>query len=88
MPKKPRRKSNLNKSLSRGLIRNIVVLVDASREMSQQDYSVGGSGNRLVSVLKYLKDWIASFFDLNPLGSIQVLGMRDGLAERLLSVLT
>jgi hypothetical protein len=47
--------------LQRGLIRNLVIVVDASRVMGDTDYQAAqGGGNRLGVVLGSLKTWSVS----------------------------
>jgi hypothetical protein len=51
--------------LQRGLIRNLVIVVDASRVMGDTDYQAAqGGGNRLGVVLGALKTWSVSFINL------------------------
>ncbi|KAJ3360407.1 hypothetical protein HDU91_004643 [Kappamyces sp. JEL0680] len=81
--KKVRNRTQVGR-VHRGLIRHLVVVVDASHGMLQQDLTQvqGVGGNRLDYVLKVLGEWSEAFFDGNPLASCLVLAMRDGLAER------
>lgn len=42
-----------------------------------------GGGNRLEVMIRVIgMEWIQEFFDGNPLASVMVIAMRDGLAER------
>lgn len=67
----------------RGLMRNLVIVVDASRVMGDNDYqALQGGGNRFGVVISLLKSWAKLFYNANPLGSILLIGMRDGIAER------
>ena len=42
-----------------------------------------GGGNRLEVIFNMIsRSWIQEYFDGNPLSSLSILAMRDGLAER------
>jgi hypothetical protein len=52
--------------------------------MIEQDFKhETGGGNRLEVCFNMIsRTWIQEYFDGNPLSSLSILGMRDGLAER------
>lgn len=38
--------------------------------------------NRFDLTLEYSREFVAEWFDQNPLGQVGIVGMREGLAER------
>lgn len=64
--------------VQRGILRQLVLVIDASTSMADQDLRP----NRLECTLALATAFIADFLDHNPLSLITVVGMRDGIAQR------
>ncbi|KAI9831059.1 MAG: hypothetical protein M1826_003957 [Phylliscum demangeonii] len=64
--------------LQRGIIRHLVLVLDASAAMAETDLRP----TRFLLTLRYAGLFVREFFEQNPLGQLAVLAMRDGLAVR------
>jgi hypothetical protein len=81
MPAEVRQVSN------QGLLFLVMIRNAATRSIGRSRWRVcliNSRRNRLDFVFRALKEWTEVFFDANPLASLLILGMRDGLAERYL----
>ena len=65
--------------LQRGIIRHMVLIVDLSTAMMEKDFRP----TRHLVTLRYAADFIREFFEQNPISQIGIVGMRDGIAERI-----
>lgn len=62
--------------LQRGIIRNLVLILDLSFAMSDTDMRP----NRYQVMIQNAMDFITEFFLQNPISQLAIVGMRDGLA--------
>lgn len=79
---KRRRINNLSKpsdnmAIQRGIIRNMVLVIDLSVGMSERDMRP----NRVLKVMSICKEFIGDFFDQNPISQLAIIGLRNGLAN-------
>lgn len=65
--------------VQRGIIRHFVLVLDLSADMLDRDLRP----NRFDLTLQYVRQFVADYFDQNPIGQLAILCTRDGLAERL-----
>lgn len=65
--------------MQRGIIRHFVLILDLSADMLERDLRP----NRFDLTLQYARQFVADYFDQNPIGQLAILCTRDGLAERL-----
>ncbi|KAF8477073.1 Ssl1-like-domain-containing protein [Kalaharituber pfeilii] len=65
--------------LQRGIIRHMVIVIDLSIAMTEKDFRP----TRHLVTLKYTVDFIREFFEQNPISQVAVIGMKDGIAERI-----
>ncbi|KAG6842185.1 hypothetical protein C0991_001678 [Blastosporella zonata] len=65
-------------AIRRTIIRHLVLLLDLSAAMTDRDMRP----TRFDLMLQYSREFIAEWFDQNPLGQIGVVGMRAGIGER------
>ncbi|RKO95969.1 Ssl1-like protein, partial [Caulochytrium protostelioides] len=65
-------------TVRRGIVRNVVLVLDASAAMADQDLKP----NRMETTLKLARQFITAFFDQNPLSHLSIVVTRGGLAER------
>ncbi len=65
--------------MQRGIIRHLVLILDLSSAMLEKDLRP----NRYELVLQYAREFVAEYFDQNPIGQLAVLAARDGVAERI-----
>ncbi|KAI3655063.1 hypothetical protein MP228_000443 [Amoeboaphelidium protococcarum] len=72
------------KSIVRGIIRQLYLLVDLSSAMLERNDIFKPSLHDCA--IRCLKRWIQEFFDSNPVGRIGIIGMRDGVAYKLLDL--
>ncbi|TFK75386.1 TFIIH basal transcription factor complex, subunit SSL1 [Pluteus cervinus] len=75
-----RRKRLLNPAtpIRRTIIRHLMLLLDLSSAMLDRDMRP----TRFDLTLQYAREFVAEWFDQNPLGQIGVVGMRAGVGER------
>jgi transcription initiation factor TFIIH subunit 2 len=66
-------------AIRRTIIRHLVLLLDLSSAMLDRDMRP----TRFDLMLQTAREFIAEWFDQNPLGQIGVVGMRAGLGERI-----
>ncbi|GLB37492.1 putative TFIIH basal transcription factor complex, subunit SSL1 [Lyophyllum shimeji] len=66
-------------AIRRTIIRHLVLLLDLSSSMMDRDMRP----TRFDLMLQYAREFIAEWFDQNPLGQIGVVGMRAGIGERI-----
>ncbi|EDR09037.1 uncharacterized protein LACBIDRAFT_249203, partial [Laccaria bicolor S238N-H82] len=66
-------------AIRRTIIRHLVLLLDLSASMMDRDMRP----TRFDLMLQYAREFIAEWFDQNPLGQIGVVGMRAGIGERI-----
>lgn len=74
-----RRRMIADKALRRGILRHLFVALDMSTAANETDYAP----SRGKVVLAHLRDFSKAFFEQNPLSQLGVVGMRDGLAEKI-----
>ncbi|KAJ1974006.1 hypothetical protein H4R34_004885 [Dimargaris verticillata] len=77
--KKRRRRLRDTQSVQRGIIRHLVIILDASLAMNDKDLRP----SRMELALSYLEVFIAEYFDQNPLSQLGVLVTRDAVAEKI-----
>ena len=65
--------------VQRGIIRHFVLILDLSEDMSDRDLRP----TRFDLTLQLARQFVADYFDQNPIGQLAILCARDGLAERL-----
>ncbi|KAI6157614.1 Ssl1-like-domain-containing protein [Pisolithus tinctorius] len=65
-------------AIRRTIIRHLVLILDLSNSMMDRDFRP----TRFDLALRYAREFVAEWFDQNPLGQIGVVGMRSGLGER------
>lgn len=65
--------------IRRTIIRHLVLIIDLSASMTDRDMRP----TRFDLTLQYAREFIAEWFDQNPLGQIGIVGMRAGLGERI-----
>ncbi|TFK44772.1 Ssl1-like-domain-containing protein [Crucibulum laeve] len=66
-------------AIRRTIIRHLILLLDLSSAMMDRDMRP----TRFDLTLQYAREFIAEWFDQNPLGQIGVVGMRAGVGERI-----
>ncbi|KNZ72838.1 TFIIH basal transcription factor complex p47 subunit [Termitomyces sp. J132] len=66
-------------AIRRTIIRHVVLLLDLSAAMMDRDMRP----TRFDLMLQYSREFIAEWFDQNPLGQIGIVGMRAGIGERI-----
>lgn len=66
-------------AIRRTIIRHLVLVLDLSAAMLDRDMRP----TRFDLMLQYAREFVAEWFDQNPLGQIGVVGMRAGLGERI-----
>lgn len=66
-------------AIRRTIIRHLILLLDLSAAMMDRDMRP----TRFDLTLQYAREFIAEWFDQNPLGQIGVVGMRAGIGERI-----
>jgi transcription initiation factor TFIIH subunit 2 len=57
----------------------MVLILDLSASMTDRDMRP----NRFDLTLEYAREFVAEWFDQNPLGQIGIVGMKEGVAERI-----
>lgn len=62
--------------IQRGIIRNVILILDFSSAMLEKDLRP----NRYRLMLSYAIDFVSEFFDQNPISQLGIIGMKDGLA--------
>jgi transcription initiation factor TFIIH subunit 2 len=62
--------------IQRGIIRNVILVLDFSSAMLEKDLRP----NRYRLMLNYAIEFVSEFFDQNPISQLGIVGMRDGLA--------
>ena len=65
-------------AIRRTIIRHLILVLDLSSAMMDRDMRP----TRFDLMLQYAREFIAEWFDQNPLGQIGVVGMRSGVGER------
>jgi transcription initiation factor TFIIH subunit 2 len=65
--------------LQRGIIRHLVLILDLSSAMIEKDLRP----TRYLLTLRYAREFVAEYFEQNPISQLGVIGMRDGLAVRI-----
>jgi transcription initiation factor TFIIH subunit 2 len=66
-------------TIQRGIIRHIFIVLDLSLAMADRDLRP----SRLELTLNYAVDFVNEFFDQNPISQMGIIGMRNGIAERI-----
>jgi transcription initiation factor TFIIH subunit 2 len=66
-------------TIQRGIIRHIFIVLDLSLAMADRDLRP----SRLELTLSYAVDFVNEFFDQNPISQMGIIGMRNGIAERI-----
>ncbi len=64
--------------VQRGMLRNVFLILDASRSMESPDPSFKPS--RAASLASAAKEFVREFFDSNPISALGVIVLRDGIA--------
>ena len=65
--------------LQRGIIRHFVLVIDCSIAMLENDMRP----TRYLLTLRYAQEFVREFFEQNPISQLGIIGMRDGLAQRI-----
>lgn len=73
------KRSRLTQSIRRGLIRFLVIAIDASLSSMEKDYRP----SRIEVCRKALRQFVPQFFDQNPISQISLAVTRDRVAEKL-----
>lgn len=73
---KKRRITKDGVAVHRGIIRNMVLVLDMSEAMLEKDLRP----NRYQLMLNYTSEFVTDFFDQNPISQMAIVGMADGLA--------
>jgi len=68
-----------NSTLCRNMIRYLVIVVDLSKAMGETDLRP----SRRVVTSEFLRQFVISFFDENPLSNMKLLKSQDGRSEKL-----
>ncbi|KDN48854.1 putative SSL1-TFIIH subunit, factor B [Tilletiaria anomala UBC 951] len=68
--------------VQRGIIRHLVLILDLSEAMTDKDLRP----NRYDLTLQYAREFVAEYFDQNPIGQLGILATRDGVAEKVVSM--
>jgi transcription initiation factor TFIIH subunit 2 len=76
---KKRRMTKDGVPVHRGIIRNMVLILDMSEAMTEKDLRP----NRYQLMLNYAIEFVSDFFDQNPISQLSIVGMKDGLAVML-----
>ncbi|KAF5380442.1 hypothetical protein D9615_004478 [Tricholomella constricta] len=66
-------------AIRRTIIRHLILMMDLSASMMDRDMRP----TRFDLMLQYAREFVAEWFDQNPLGQIGVVGMRAGIGERI-----
>ena len=66
-------------AIQRGIIRHLFLVIDLSESMTDRDMRP----SRVELSLKYAAEFVAEFFDQNPISQLAIVGTRDGMAERI-----
>ncbi|EKM54147.1 uncharacterized protein PHACADRAFT_185111 [Phanerochaete carnosa HHB-10118-sp] len=66
-------------AVRRTIIRHLILVLDLSSSMMDRDMRP----TRFDLMLQYAREFIAEWFDQNPLGQIGIVGMRGGIGERI-----
>ncbi|KAK5670709.1 hypothetical protein BDV3_005089 [Batrachochytrium dendrobatidis] len=64
--------------VQRGIIRQIIIVIDLSAAMAELDLRP----NRLDCTLNFLEMFVVEFFDQNPLSHLGIIGTKDGMVEK------
>ena len=65
--------------LQRGIIRHLILVIDCSTAMLETDMRP----TRYLLTLRYAQAFVHEFFEQNPISQLGIVGMRDGLAQRI-----
>ena len=65
--------------VQRGIIRHVFLVLDLSNAMIEKDLRP----NRMAMTLNYAIEFVTEFFDQNPISQLGILGMRDGIADKI-----
>ncbi|KZO93099.1 TFIIH basal transcription factor complex subunit SSL1 [Calocera viscosa TUFC12733] len=76
---KRRRLLGGNAPIRRTIIRHMMLLMDLSTAMLDRDMRP----SRFDLTLSYAREFVSEWFDQNPLGQMGVVGMRNGVGERI-----
>jgi transcription initiation factor TFIIH subunit 2 len=79
---KRRRTLHDSAPVQRGIIRHLILIIDLSESMLEKDLRP----SRFLLTLQYAREFVAEFFDQNPIGQLSILGTREGVAERITSM--
>ena len=75
----PHRRLKDTTPLQRGIIRHFVLIIDCSIAMLETDMRP----TRYLLTLRYAQEFVREFFEQNPISQLGIIGMRDGLAQRI-----
>ena len=73
------RRQEMMKSVRKGLIRYVYVVVDLSKGMSQKDWKP----HRCAVVSEEVQTFIKDYFDQNPISQLGLIGIKSATAEKL-----
>lgn len=62
--------------LQRGIVRNVVLVLDCSDAMTEKDLRP----TRYLLTIRYAQEFVTEFFEQNPISQLGVIAMRDGIA--------
>ncbi|KAJ3102192.1 hypothetical protein HDU96_009720 [Phlyctochytrium bullatum] len=83
MQKRRRLQTRDTRPIQRGIIRHLCLIVDLSRSMGDPASAADHlRPSKLECALGAAETFVGEFFDANPLGSLCVLAMRDGVVKR------
>ncbi|KAI8852422.1 Ssl1-like-domain-containing protein [Chytridium lagenaria] len=83
MQKRRRLQSRDTRPVQRGIIRHVCMVLDLSRAMADQATADHLRPSKLECTLSAAETFVSEFFDVNPLGSLGIVAMRDGVVERI-----
>ncbi|KAL8786616.1 MAG: hypothetical protein Q9195_008138 [Heterodermia aff. obscurata] len=78
-PSLPDRKLKDTTPLQRGIIRHLILVIDCSTAMLETDMRP----TRYLLTIRYAQAFVLEFFEQNPISQLGIIGMRDGLAQRI-----
>ncbi|KAJ2803914.1 hypothetical protein H4R20_002704 [Coemansia guatemalensis] len=78
LQRKRRRRLRDTEVVQRGIMRHVTVVIDQSEAMGVRDMTP----TRMHAAMGLAEQFVAEFFDQNPISQLSVVGTRDGLAEK------
>ncbi|KAJ3214123.1 hypothetical protein HDU67_002032 [Dinochytrium kinnereticum] len=83
LQKRRRLQARDTRPVQRGIIRHVCMVLDLSRAMADTASADHLRPSKLECTLSAAETFVAEFFDVNPLGSLGIVAMRDGIVERI-----